>query len=158
MGIALLTRKEDGPWGLSRPASPAPCRYTTVVHPLIRYRRSEELLMRWMELNAFTTIFRTHEVSNPPAPLSWQAHAQPPPGLSGLASQPRGKFHGYTWCRLCPGLRCQAESSFTFESPFVPAILWHAGLEGRPLFTCSDDERSVGRRAWYHEAAVLTSA
>lgn len=37
-----------------------------MVHPLIRYRRSEELLLRWMELNAFTTVFRTHEVSTPP--------------------------------------------------------------------------------------------
>ncbi|CAA0812842.1 Unknown protein [Striga hermonthica] len=26
-----------------------------------KYKRSEELLLRWMELNAFTTVFRTHE-------------------------------------------------------------------------------------------------
>ncbi|OAE26529.1 hypothetical protein AXG93_1406s1210 [Marchantia polymorpha subsp. ruderalis] len=36
--------------------------YCTVDIPLVRYRRSEELLLRWMELNAFSTIFRTHEV------------------------------------------------------------------------------------------------
>lgn len=37
--------------------------YCTVDMPIIRYRRSEELLMRWMELNAFNVVFRTHEVS-----------------------------------------------------------------------------------------------
>lgn len=37
--------------------------YCAVSLPLIRYQRSEELLLRWMELNAFTTVFRTHEVS-----------------------------------------------------------------------------------------------
>lgn len=37
--------------------------YCAVNLPLIKYRRSEELLLRWMELNAFTTVFRTHEVS-----------------------------------------------------------------------------------------------
>ena len=36
--------------------------YCTVDLPLLRYRRSEELLMRWMEVNAFTVVFRTHEV------------------------------------------------------------------------------------------------
>lgn len=39
--------------------------YCTVNLPLIKYRRSEELLMRWMELNAFTTVFRTHEGNKP---------------------------------------------------------------------------------------------
>lgn len=37
--------------------------YCTVNLPVIKYRRSEELLLRWMELNAFTVVFRTHEVS-----------------------------------------------------------------------------------------------
>ncbi|XP_044478347.1 sulfoquinovosidase-like [Mangifera indica] len=39
--------------------------YCAVNLPLIKYRRSEELLLRWMELNAFTTIFRTHEGNKP---------------------------------------------------------------------------------------------
>ncbi|ERM98111.1 hypothetical protein AMTRI_Chr01g127550 [Amborella trichopoda] len=39
--------------------------YCAVNFPLIKYQRSEELLLRWMELNAFTTIFRTHEGNNP---------------------------------------------------------------------------------------------
>ncbi|CAN1173482.1 yihQ [Linum perenne] len=30
-----------------------------------KYRRSEELLMRWMELSAFTAVFRTHEGNKP---------------------------------------------------------------------------------------------
>ncbi|PKN93816.1 MAG: alpha-glucosidase [Chloroflexi bacterium HGW-Chloroflexi-6] len=39
--------------------------YTTVTNPLKNYHRSKELLLRWMELNAFTTIFRTHEGNQP---------------------------------------------------------------------------------------------
>lgn len=37
--------------------------YCAVNLPIIKYQRSEELLLRWMELNAFSTVFRTHEVS-----------------------------------------------------------------------------------------------
>lgn len=37
--------------------------YCAVNLPFFKYNRSEELLLRWMELNAFTTVFRTHEVS-----------------------------------------------------------------------------------------------
>ncbi|XP_015068243.1 uncharacterized protein LOC107012823 [Solanum pennellii] len=33
--------------------------------PFFKYRRSEELLLRWMELAAFTTVFRTHEGNKP---------------------------------------------------------------------------------------------
>ncbi|KAF0897894.1 hypothetical protein E2562_001606 [Oryza meyeriana var. granulata] len=39
--------------------------YCTVDLPLLRYRRSEELLLRWMELSAFTVVFRTHEGNKP---------------------------------------------------------------------------------------------
>ncbi|KAB2608427.1 alpha-glucosidase-like [Pyrus ussuriensis x Pyrus communis] len=39
--------------------------YCAVNLPFINYRRSEELLLRWMELNAFTTVFRTHEGNKP---------------------------------------------------------------------------------------------
>ncbi|CAK7340243.1 unnamed protein product [Dovyalis caffra] len=39
--------------------------YCAVNLPFINYQRSEELLMRWMELNAFTTVFRTHEGNKP---------------------------------------------------------------------------------------------
>ncbi|KAK8942967.1 putative alpha-xylosidase 2 [Platanthera zijinensis] len=39
--------------------------YCGIDFPLINYRRSEELLMRWMELNAFNTIYRTHEGNKP---------------------------------------------------------------------------------------------
>lgn len=37
--------------------------YCAVNLPIINYKRSEELLLRWMELSAFTVVFRTHEVS-----------------------------------------------------------------------------------------------
>eukprot|EP00850_Spirogloea_muscicola_P010644 SM000063S20034 [mRNA] locus=s63:396349:401466:+ [translate_table: standard] len=39
--------------------------YCTVDTPIFSYRRSEELLLRWMEVNAFTTVFRTHEGNSP---------------------------------------------------------------------------------------------
>ena len=39
--------------------------YTVIDHPLLTYHRSKELLMRWTELAAFTTVFRTHEGNIP---------------------------------------------------------------------------------------------
>ena len=39
--------------------------YTTINNPLIKYFRSEELFLRWAELNVFTPIFRTHEGNRP---------------------------------------------------------------------------------------------
>lgn len=41
--------------------------YCAVDLPFSPYRRSEELLLRWMEMNSFTTIFRTHEGNSPSA-------------------------------------------------------------------------------------------
>ena len=41
--------------------------YTTFSKPLLKYQRGKELLMRWAELNAFTTIYRTHEGNQPEA-------------------------------------------------------------------------------------------
>lgn len=39
--------------------------YTSIDNPLARYHRSKELLLRWMELSAFTTVYRTHEGNLP---------------------------------------------------------------------------------------------
>jgi alpha-glucosidase (family GH31 glycosyl hydrolase) len=39
--------------------------YTAIDHPLLKYHRSKGLLMRWTELGAFTTVFRTHEGNRP---------------------------------------------------------------------------------------------
>jgi sulfoquinovosidase len=39
--------------------------YTAIDNPLLRYHRSKELLMRWIELGAFTTVMRTHEGNIP---------------------------------------------------------------------------------------------
>ncbi len=41
--------------------------YTAISNPLARHVRSKELLLRWMELSAFTTIYRTHEGNLPDA-------------------------------------------------------------------------------------------
>jgi alpha-glucosidase len=39
--------------------------YTAIDTTLLKYRRSQELLMRWTELAAFTVVFRTHEGNRP---------------------------------------------------------------------------------------------
>ncbi len=39
--------------------------YTAIVNPMLEYHRSKELLLRWIELGAFTTVFRTHEGNIP---------------------------------------------------------------------------------------------
>jgi sulfoquinovosidase len=39
--------------------------YTALDNPLFKYHRSKELLLRWIELGAFTTVFRTHEGNIP---------------------------------------------------------------------------------------------
>ncbi len=39
--------------------------YTAIDSPLLEYHRSKELLMRWIELGAFTAVFRTHEGNRP---------------------------------------------------------------------------------------------
>jgi alpha-glucosidase len=39
--------------------------YTAIDNPLLQYHRSKELLLRWIELGAFTTVFRTHEGNIP---------------------------------------------------------------------------------------------
>lgn len=40
--------------------------YTTVTYPIVKnYVRSKELLKRWIEMSAFTAVFRTHEGLNP---------------------------------------------------------------------------------------------
>jgi len=39
--------------------------YTSFSLPLFSQLRSEELLMRWMELNVFSAVFRTHEGNQP---------------------------------------------------------------------------------------------
>lgn len=46
--------------------------YTSIAHPVllglgIGFKRSKELLFRWMEMNAFTPVFRTHEGNQPEA-------------------------------------------------------------------------------------------
>ena len=39
--------------------------YTTITNPIMSYHRSKELLLRGMELNAFTVVYRTHEGNQP---------------------------------------------------------------------------------------------
>ncbi len=41
--------------------------YTTITSPIRNYHRSRELLLRWIELSAFTTVLRTHEGNQPEA-------------------------------------------------------------------------------------------
>ncbi len=39
--------------------------YTTINNPIKDYHRSRELMLRWIELNAFSVIFRSHEGNRP---------------------------------------------------------------------------------------------
>jgi alpha-glucosidase (family GH31 glycosyl hydrolase) len=39
--------------------------YTAIDNPLLQYHRSKELLMRWIELAAFTVVFRTTRETGP---------------------------------------------------------------------------------------------
>lgn len=39
--------------------------YTTVTNPVLNYHRSKELFMRWAEMAAFNTVFRTHQGNRP---------------------------------------------------------------------------------------------
>jgi alpha-glucosidase (family GH31 glycosyl hydrolase) len=39
--------------------------YTAIENPLLEYHRSKELILRWIELGAFTTVLRTHEGNIP---------------------------------------------------------------------------------------------
>jgi alpha-glucosidase (family GH31 glycosyl hydrolase) len=39
--------------------------YTAIDYFLLKYHRSKELLMRWIELGAFTVVFRNHEGNRP---------------------------------------------------------------------------------------------
>lgn len=41
--------------------------YTTISHPLQDYHRGDELLSRWMEFSAFTSLLRSHEGNRPDA-------------------------------------------------------------------------------------------
>lgn len=39
--------------------------YTTISSPIRNYHRDRELYLRWLELNAFSVVFRTHEGNDP---------------------------------------------------------------------------------------------
>ncbi len=50
--------------------------YTTISAPFLKFRRSKELLLRWMELNAFTVVYRTHEGNQPDANAQFHSDAE----------------------------------------------------------------------------------
>ncbi len=50
--------------------------YTSLRIPLLSRTRSKELLMRWMELNAFTAVYRTHEGIDPSANVQFYSDAE----------------------------------------------------------------------------------
>ncbi|KAK1277352.1 putative alpha-xylosidase 2 [Acorus gramineus] len=50
--------------------------YCSVNLPFMKYQRTEELLLRWMELNAFNTVFRTHEGNNPSANIQFYSNSR----------------------------------------------------------------------------------
>ncbi|XP_027349207.1 uncharacterized protein LOC113860869 [Abrus precatorius] len=50
--------------------------YCTINLPIVKYRRTQELLLRWMELNSFTTAFRTHEGNKPSSNSQFYSNQQ----------------------------------------------------------------------------------
>jgi len=50
--------------------------YTTISTPVLTRRRSKELILRWMELNAFTSVYRTHEGFLPEANYQFYSDAE----------------------------------------------------------------------------------
>jgi alpha-glucosidase len=50
--------------------------YTTVSNPVLNIHRSRELLYRWMEMSAFTLIFRTHEGNQPDKNIQFYTDAE----------------------------------------------------------------------------------
>jgi len=48
--------------------------YTTITNPLRDYHRSEELLLRWMDLAAFNVVYRTHEGNQPDANMQFYSN------------------------------------------------------------------------------------
>jgi alpha-glucosidase len=50
--------------------------YTTISHWIMNLHRSKELFLRWVELNAFTLIFRTHEGNIPEANHQFYSDAE----------------------------------------------------------------------------------
>ncbi len=50
--------------------------YTAIGLPMVGFRRDRELLMRWMEMNAFSVVFRTHEGVAPQANHQFYSDAE----------------------------------------------------------------------------------
>jgi alpha-glucosidase len=50
--------------------------YTGINNPLLHLSRSKELLMRWMEFSAFTTVYRTHEGNTPDQNIQFYSDAE----------------------------------------------------------------------------------
>ena len=50
--------------------------YTGINNPLLHISRSKELLLRWMELSAFTTLYRTHEGNTPDQNIQFYSDPQ----------------------------------------------------------------------------------
>lgn len=58
--------------------------YTTISNPLKNYHRTKELLLRWAEASAFSSVFRTHEGNRPLK--NWQVYQYTKPdGVSSLS-------------------------------------------------------------------------
>src|SRR5215211_6660588 len=59
--------------------------YTAIDNPLLEYHRSKELLLRWIELSAYTTVYRTHEGNRPRATPQIYTDRQTLPHFSRFA-------------------------------------------------------------------------
>src|SRR5215204_3673732 len=74
--------------------------YTALDSSLLKYHRSKELLLRWIELGAFTTVFRAHEGNIPEVnhqiysdreTLTQERYGSPQRGVNETVSSPIGE-------------------------------------------------------------------
>jgi alpha-glucosidase len=61
--------------------------YTSIQPPIVRQMRSKELLLRWMEMNTFSPVFRTHEGNLPDASLQVYSDSETAKAFSYWAKQ-----------------------------------------------------------------------
>ncbi|KAG0450452.1 hypothetical protein HPP92_026736 [Vanilla planifolia] len=83
--------------------------YCAVNFPMINYKRSEELLMRWMELNAFNTVYRTHQGNKPESNCQFYSNKKEHSISSSVLQRSTwpGSFTGSNWLRKLLRKVCQ---------------------------------------------------
>lgn len=67
--------------------------YTTITNPIMTYHRSKELLLRWIEFEAFTPVYRTHEGNQPLN--NWQVYQYSDANATIKSDEETVKFYNF---------------------------------------------------------------